>query len=317
MNDVYERDLDLNLLRVFVVVAAAGSVTRAAQQMYLTQPAVSAAIRRLTNVVGEPLFARAGRGLALTARGQRLLRAAQPHLTALVSAALSPTAFDPKTSDQIVRLGLSDASDAWLLPPLLRVLAAEAPRLRLIISQIQFRTVSEALLSGTVDLAITVADELPAGMQRAALFIGGFTCLFDPSSLRLPKRLTLERYLAAEHVIVSYNGDLRGVVEDLLGLRRKVRISVPSFQNVGAALEGTGLLATVPEVVARELLRTRPHLQTRELPFQLSGTALELVWQNALGKDNALEFVRQHIVRIASAFAGKSAARRGRGKSER
>src|SRR5450432_221721 len=130
MNRVYERDLDLNLLRVFVVVAEARSVTAAAERLYLTQPAISAAIRRLTSTVGEPLFARAGRGLTLTARGQRLLLSAQPHLAALVSATLSPAAFDPKTSDQIVRIGLSDANDAWLLPPLLRILARDAPRLR-------------------------------------------------------------------------------------------------------------------------------------------------------------------------------------------
>jgi LysR family transcriptional activator of mexEF-oprN operon len=303
MNEVYERDLDLNLLRVFVVVAEARSVTAAAQQLYLTQPAISAAIRRLTSAVGEPLFARAGRGLTLTARGQRLLFAAQPHLAALVTAALSPAQFDPKTSDATVRIGLSDATDAWLLPALLRVLAVEAPRLRLVILPIQFRTVSEALLSGSVDLALTVADELPAGMRRMPLFEGGFTCLFDPSSVELPKRLTLERYLAAEHVIVSYNGDLRGVVEDSLGLRRRVRISVPSFQNVGPALDGTGLIATVPEVVARELLKTRPHFRTTDLPFKLSGTPIELVWRSALDKDSALEFVRQHITRIAAEFA--------------
>jgi LysR family transcriptional activator of mexEF-oprN operon len=303
MNQVYERDLDLNLLRVFVVVAEAQSVTAAAQQLYLTQPAISAAIRRLTSTVGEPLFARVGRGLTLTARGQRLLLAAQPHLAALVTAALSPARFDPKTSDATVRIGLSDANDAWLLPALLRVFAAEAPRLRLVILPIQFRTVSEALLSGSVDLALTVADELPAGMHRAPLFIGGFTCLFDPTSVDLPKRLTLERYLAAEHVIVSYNGDLRGVVEDLFGFRRRVRISVPSFQNVGPALDGTGLLATVPEIVARELLKTRPHFRTTDLPFKLGGAPMELVWRSALGKDGALEFVRQHITHIAAEFA--------------
>ncbi|MDB4931514.1 MAG: Transcriptional regulator, LysR family protein, partial [Myxococcaceae bacterium] len=76
MNALYERDLDLNLLRVFAVVAAEGSVTRAAARLYLTQPAVSAALRRLATFVGAELFARQGRGLALTARGTALLAAA-------------------------------------------------------------------------------------------------------------------------------------------------------------------------------------------------------------------------------------------------
>src|SRR5688572_20510183 len=110
MNTVYARDLDLNLLRVFIVVAEAGSVTVAASRLYLTQPAVSASLRRLTGAVGAPLFVRSGRGLALTARGERLLRVARPHLQALVDAATTPVAFDSRTSDRIIRLGLSDAS---------------------------------------------------------------------------------------------------------------------------------------------------------------------------------------------------------------
>src|SRR5512147_574694 len=95
MIENYGRDLDLNLLRVFLVVAEAGSVTEAASRLYLTQPAVSAALRRLAAAVGAPLFARTGRGLSLTARGQRLLATARPHLAALVTAALSPATFDP------------------------------------------------------------------------------------------------------------------------------------------------------------------------------------------------------------------------------
>src|SRR5262245_52121155 len=145
MNRDYGRDLDLNLLRVFVVVADTGSVTRAAAQLYLTQPAVSAALRRLVTAVGAPLFSRAGRGLTLTDRGQRLLAEARPHLLALVGAALSPPRFDAATSDRTLRLGLSDASEQWLLPTLLRAMATGAPRMRLVVVPVQFRTIGEAL----------------------------------------------------------------------------------------------------------------------------------------------------------------------------
>ena len=254
MNDIYGRNLDLNLLRVFIVVAEAGSVTVAASRLYLTQPAVSAALKRLGSTVGAPLFVRAGRGLALTARGQRLLASARPHLGALVDAALSPATFDPKTSERTVRLGLSDVNETWLLPPLLRVLAEEAPRMRLIVRPVQFRTVADALGSSAVDLAVTVADELPAGSRRLELFTGGFVCLYDPRHARVGKRLTMERYLEHEHVIVSYNGDLRGIVEDLLGVQRRVRVSVPTFHGIGAMVDGSGLLATVPTMVAREVI---------------------------------------------------------------
>src|SRR5690242_20704011 len=111
MPKVYGRDLDLNLLRVFAVVAETGSVTAAAQCLYLTQPAVSAALRRLTTTVRAPLFVRSGRGLALTSRGERLRAGLQPHLQAIVDAALSPPSFDPTTSDRTIRLGLSDSTE--------------------------------------------------------------------------------------------------------------------------------------------------------------------------------------------------------------
>src|SRR5688500_3738557 len=108
MTSVYERDFDLNLLRVFLAVAELGSVTAAAGRLYVTQPAVSAALGRLSRAVGQPLFARSGRKLVLTARGERLRATARPHFDALLAAALSPGAFEPATSERTLRIGLSD-----------------------------------------------------------------------------------------------------------------------------------------------------------------------------------------------------------------
>jgi LysR family transcriptional regulator, mexEF-oprN operon transcriptional activator len=301
MNVSYERDLDLNLLRVFVVVAESGSVTGAAARLYLTQPAVSAALRRLAAAVGAPLFARSGRGLALTARGRRLFAAARPHLEALVAAALAQPGFDPATSERTVRLGLSDANEAWLLAPLLRALAAEAPRMRLVVVPIQFRTVAEALRSSAIDLAMTVAGDLPADTRRLALFHGSFVCLYDPRHARVGKRLSARRYLDHDHVIVSYNGDLRGIVEDLLGIQRRVRVSVPSFHSIGAVVEGSALLATVPRMVAREVLALRPRLRTAALPLPLLGADMELLWRSAVEDDEAIALVRELIARVARA----------------
>jgi LysR family transcriptional activator of mexEF-oprN operon len=299
MTASYGRDLDLNLLRVFAVVAETGSVTQAAARLYLTQPAVSAALRRLTGAVGAPLFVRQGRGLVLGSRGARLAAAIRPHLQALVDAALSPADFDPRTSERTFRLGLSDATEVWLLPQLLRVFEAEAPRMRVVAMPVQFRTVGDALASGRVDAAITVADELPSGVRRRALHRGGFVCLFDPRHVRAGRRIAEARYFAHEHVVVSYNGDLRGIVEDMVGRARRVRCSVSTFANVGALVDGTSLLATVPEIVAREIRRVRPHLRTAALPFQLAGAPLELLWPAAVEDDAACAFLRARIVRVA------------------
>jgi LysR family transcriptional regulator, mexEF-oprN operon transcriptional activator len=297
MTAAYGRDLDLNLLRVFAVVAEAGSVTEAASRLYLTQPAVSAALRRLTTTVGAPLFVRSGRGLALTSRGERLRAALRPHLGALVEAALAPPTFDPKTCDRTLRLGISDAAEAWLLPPLLRALEREAPRVRVVAVPVQFRTVGAALAGG-LDAAITVADELPSNIRRQPLLKAGFTCLYDPHHARLGK-LTEAEYFAHDHVIVSYNGDLRGIVEDVLGKTRSIRCSIATFSNLGALIDGTAMLATVPVIVADQIRATRPHLRTKPLPFAVEGSHMELLWPVATDDDDACRFARRMIVEIA------------------
>lgn len=308
MNQDYGRNLDLNLLRVFVVVAETGSVTSAAGQLYLTQPAISAALRRLTESVGAPLFTRQGRGVALTSRGQQLLARARPHLASLVDAALSPIEWDPKTTERTIRLGLSDVSEALIVPPLLRILERDAPRIRIVVLPVQFRTVGEALSSQRIDMAVTVADEMPTSIRRKALYQGSFVVLFDPRHARLGKRVTEEQYFAHDHVIVSYNGDLRGIVEDLLRKTRSVRCSLPSFSSIGPIIDGTKLLATVPEDVATYVRRAYPHLATAEKPFRLEGTPMELLWPAATDDDPAMRYVRETIERVSSRPSSPSAS---------
>jgi LysR family transcriptional activator of mexEF-oprN operon len=309
MHESYGRDLDLNLLRVFAVVAESASVTEAAGRLYLTQPAVSAALRRLSAAVGAPLFARRGRGVALTTRGERLRTQAQPHLRALVEAALSPPQFTPASSDRTFRLGLADAAEAWLLPPLLRTLIREAPNMRVISLPVQFRNVGALLAAGAVDAAVTVADDLPAGVRRQPLFHGGFLCLYDPRHARLKRPLTEKEYFAREHVVVSYNGDLRGIVEDLLGKQRRVRCSVSSFANLGALVEGSALLATAPALVAEKIRAVRPHLRTCALPFSGGGADTELLWPATADDDEAGRYLRAHIARLTRDVPGAQAGR--------
>ncbi|MDX2088132.1 MAG: LysR family transcriptional regulator [Kofleriaceae bacterium] len=297
MSGVYGRDLDLNLLRVFAVVAETGSVTDAASRLYLTQPAVSAALRRLATTIGAPLFVRRGRGLALTARGTRLQSAIRPHLQELIDAALAPTQFDPATTERTFRLGLSDAAELWLLPRLLRVLEREAPGMRIISVPVQFRTVGAALAAG-LDAAVTVADELPATIRRIRLFSGGFVALFDPRQLRI-RRMTDDAYFAADHVIVSYNSDLRGIVEDVLQRRRRIRCSVSSFASIGSIIEGSRLVATIPEMIATQIRAVRPHLRALPVPFKLPGAWSELLWPAPTDDDDACKFMRARIAEVA------------------
>jgi LysR family transcriptional regulator, mexEF-oprN operon transcriptional activator len=302
----FGRDLDLNLLRVFAVVGETGGITEAAKRLYLTQSAVSAALRRLTTAVGAPLFLRSGRGIALTSRGERLRAGLKAHLGPLVEAALAPATFDPATAERTLRLGLSDSAELWGLPPLLRVLEREAPGIRIVAVPVQFRTVAAELTSGLA-AAITVADELPATIRRERLFYGGFTCLYDPRHAKVRKRTLSEaEYFAHDHVVVSYNGDLRGIVEDLIGKNRKVRCSVSSFAHIGAIVDGTAMLATIPELVAVKILAARPHLKTKPLPptMKIEGSHAELLWPAVTDDDEPCKFVRAKVREIAKTVQG-------------
>ncbi len=305
MSETYGRDLDLNLLRVFVVVAESKSVTLAASRLYLTQPAISAALKRLSVAVGASLFARQGRGLVLTARGEQLLARGKVHLEALLDAALEPGAFDPLTSDRTIHIGLSDSAESWLLPELVRLLTKEAPRMRLAIIPVHFRTVGALLASGSIDFALTVADDLPAGTRRKQLFSGGFSCLYDPRHAKIGKKLTRVGYLAHHHVVVSYNGDFRGVIEDSFGVTRTVRVSIPSFRGIGSLIEGSAMLATIPTMIAKQIVAHRPKLRLAEPPFQLRGTGMELIWRSVLDDDPATQFVMGHAARIAREVMSK------------
>src|SRR5262249_45380723 len=156
------------------------------------------------------------------------------HLAPLVAAVTAAPTFDPKSSTATVRIGISDGIAALLLPIFSRLLRKEAPRMTLIVSLTQFRNVEDALLSGKIDTAVGVAEEMSPWILRQPLDFGDegpqqFKCLYDSRFGKFPRRISEKEYFSREHVIVSYMGDLRGVVEDYAGRSRNVRVSVPTF----------------------------------------------------------------------------------------
>jgi LysR family transcriptional activator of mexEF-oprN operon len=172
--------------------------------------------------------------------------------------------------------------------------------MQLIVLPVQFRTLRTALESQHLDLAVTVADDVPAQTRRETLFQGGFVVLADSRHVK-GKRLTLERYLAHAHVVVSYNGDTRGIVEDVLGVQRRVRCSLSSFASLAEVIDDTPLLATVPEMVARRAVRQHRHLRALPKPFGLRGAPMELLWNAALDDDLACAFLRAQIREVVGA----------------
>jgi LysR family transcriptional activator of mexEF-oprN operon len=128
------------------------------------------------------------------------------------------------------------------------------------------------------------------------------------------RTLTEKEYFARSHVAVSYNADLRGIVEDLFRKTRNVRCSVASFAHIGALIDGTAMLATVPDLVADQIRAVRPHLRTKALPFEIKGSVADLLWPVATDDDEPCRFVRDKIVEI-SRGVGEGQRTRSRQKS--
>lgn len=314
------RKLDLNLLLVFVTMMEEGSVTRTAERLYLTQPAVSAALSRLRDTLGEDLFVRVGRGLAPTARAQQIAAGVGAALASIQASLFDEGSFDPASTDRVFRLGVPDDMEMLLVPRLVATLAKQAPRARLLVRPVDFRSAAGALDRGDVELVVSVLDDLPDHVQREGFPVGGFSCLFDPRRVDLGDKPTLAAYLACRHVIVSYNGDMRGVVEDVLGRRgvsRDVALSLPRFASIAEVLSRSSLVATVPTSVARQFAK-RYGLSVAPLPFSLGSASLEMAWHRALDRDPGHAFLRDRVracTRRALGIEEPPARRRARSRS--
>ena len=247
MSPLNLRTFDLNLLKVFDTVMAERSLTRAAEQLALTQPAVSNALRRLRDALGDELLVRKGRSLEPTPRGQELWPAVRDTLQRL-QASLAPAVFEPATADTTFVLTMADATAAELMPGLVEVLARDAPGISLRVVPLTTRDPRKVLDEGGADLAIghfpAVITDLTARAQAGAaetfhhhrLFAGDYVCVMRKDHPLARGPLTLDRFCAASHMLVSFSGRAFGFIdESLVGLKRtrRVVLTVNQFFTAG------------------------------------------------------------------------------------
>lgn len=244
------RRVDLNLLIVFETLMHERSVTRAAEKLFLGQPAISAALSRLRTLFDDPLFVRTGRSMEPTARAQEIFAHLSPALDSISTAMSRASEFDPATSTAVFRIGLSDDVEFGLLPPLLRRLRAEAPGIVLVVRRANYLLMPNLLASGEISVGVSYTDELPANAKRKTVRRSKPKILRADSA---PGQLTLDDYCARPHALVSFAGDLSGFVDEELekfGRKRKVVLAVPQFNGLGTLLAGTDIIATVPDYAA-------------------------------------------------------------------
>ncbi|ELS25182.1 LysR family transcriptional regulator [Metapseudomonas furukawaii] len=288
------RRVDLNLLIVFETLMHDRSVTRAAEKLFLGQPAISAALARLRNLFDDPLFVRTGRSMEPTARAVEIFALLSPALDSISTAVSRAADFDPATSTAVFRIGLSDDVEFALLPALLRRLRAEAPGVVLVVRRTNYLLMPNLLASGEISVGVSYTDELPANAKRKTLRRS------KPRLLRadaIPGALSLDDYCARPHALVSFAGDLQGFVDEELakqGRQRRVVLAVPQFNGLGTLLAGTDLVAMVPDYTAAALTAAGG-LRAEDPPLPTQSFELSMAWRGAQDNDPAERWLRSRI----------------------
>ncbi|MEO6623207.1 MAG: LysR family transcriptional regulator [Burkholderiaceae bacterium] len=308
------RTLDLNLLKVFDVVMAERNVTRAAARLAMSQPAVSNALRRLREATQEELFVPTASGVTPTAHARSLWPTVRASLDRLHDA-FEPQGFDPHGAARSFTLAMADATAALFVPVLVRSLQREQAQVDLRVVALTTRDPRALLEQGQADLAVghfpqakaRLADEGEQGVMRLqALYGCDFaTVMRHDHPLAADGALTLDAYCASDHLRVSFAGRPRGVVDETLarlGRERRVMITVSNYFNAAAVVHQSALLTVLPRrfVPATGLAA---QLAVRDLPFEVPGIDVGLLWHRRHEQDTAQRWLRETLVRAGAEIA--------------
>ena len=304
--------LDLNLLRVFDAVMAEQSLTRAAQTLALTQPAVSNALRRLKDVLQDDLFVRRGQGITATPFAQRVWPQVRLTLQQL-EAALMPVGFDAASATQAFTLSMADATATSLMPALLRIVEEQAPGVSLRVLPLTTRDPRRLLADEVTDMAIgyfpavmadlTARNQAGMGLafEHQRLYDSNYVCVMRRDHPLAQGPLTLDAYCAARHLLVSFSGRPYGFVDEALGnlgKQRRIVLTVNQFFTAGQVVAASDLLTVLPQHFIKST-GIADQLVWRELPFAMDTVHVDLLWSHRPQQSAALEWLRQALLRSA------------------
>ncbi len=302
--------IDLNLLVYLDVLLREKSVTRAADQLGITQPAMSNSLRRLRELFNDPLLIRTSQGMTPTERAEEL----QPRIRLILSnveQAVQPAAdFTPAESDRVFRIMASDYAESTLIPTLLGEIRDSAPHIRLDIltpSDVNIQDVEK----GKVDMAINRFNQLPQSFHQINVWRDNFTCLMSKDNPVL-EDFNLDAYLAAPHIWVSKTGMGVGVgmtpnstqrmgwVDEALeqiDKQRHIRVFTRHYQVAALLAHQPDLIATLPRQAAM-LSSDDPELVMKPPPFPIVPIELKMAWSPLLHHNPAHTWMRRLIVEI-------------------
>lgn len=312
MPTVTLRNLDLNLLKVFDVVMSERSLTRAAQLLSLTQPAVSNSLRRLRDALGDELLVRKGRNLEPTPRGQELWLAVRDTLKRLQTA-LEPSVFEASSANTTFVLTMADATAAELMPPLVALITEQAPGISLRVVPLTTRDPRRLLDEGHADLAIgnfpAVMTDLAARAQSGEpvsffhhrLFQGDYVCVMRRGHPLAKGAFTLDRYCSARHMLVSFSGRAHGFIDEalaVLGRSRRVVLTVNQFFTAGKVVAHSDLLTVLPRHFVN-VTGFADQLVLRELPLAPLTIQVDALWHQRQDSSSAHAWLRARVAVLA------------------
>jgi len=298
---------DLNLLIALDALLREKNVTRAAERVFVSQPAMSAALHKLREYFNDPLLVRVGREMDLTPRGISLVEPVREALLRIqVMLGTQPT-FDPKTARREFTVIMSEEAVPGVLPELLRTLSIEAPELDLHVEMISPSALSR-LEYGEADMCLCLENlqffdlrAYPENIRSAPLRAVNWVCAVGTDHPTVKDSLTLEQYVSLQHMFGrpgGYTGTADALVRNLLNIDIKVHMTLPSLLQLPLALPGSTLAATLPERVAQIFLPGLP-IKILKLPFEVPRTQEVLLWHKRHEPDPAHSWLREMIVKIA------------------
>jgi DNA-binding transcriptional LysR family regulator len=296
------RDIDLNLLVIFNQLLIERRVSKVAQTLGLSQPAVSNALARLRKLTDDTLFHRTTRGMEPTPYAQQLAEPVSQALGIIHSAVNHKAFFDPPTTKRSFTVGMTDIGEIYFLPALMEELAKVAPGVTISTVRNNNVILRDELEAGRVNLAIGLLPQLKAGFFQRRLFKQRYVCLFRKGHELDKRKVSLAEFSSADHVLVVSEGTGHGKVDELLERRRvarKVLLTVPHFVAVGHILHQSNMVATVPERLAQALVTPFDLVYVKH-PATLPEIAINLFWHAKFHRDPANEWLRRLIVRIHS-----------------
>ena len=312
MNAMHLGKVDLNLFVVFDTIYAEGGITRASRRLNLSQPAISHALGRLRQMFDDPLFTRHGHNMTPTPLARRLIEPIRQSLQGLEVALGKLDRFDPRAAAKRFVIGMRDPLESVVLAELMRNIVRDSPNIDVNVVRSERRDLERELSAGTLDVALDVLLPLPEEIRRRRLAVEWLTVLARRRHPALRSPLTLDAYLAQEHIAVSSRRRGPSAEDFELGrhnLRRRVRLRCRNYFAACRVVSETDLVLTMPRRYARIL---NAQFGNQLLPFPLEVPAFDtyIYWHANADADPANEWLRQQMINLFRDDAGTRRRRR-------